>query len=192
MRKQEKKNGFKIIGNILYTICTILIILFLFIVILQRVTNNEMAIGGIRIFNVITRSMEPKYTVGDILVSKYVEPNQIQVGDDVVYLGQENSYAGKIITHRVVAKQQNEDGTYTFRTKGIANDLEDPEISGDNIYGVIVYKIQTLSLISKIINNTYKFYFLIFVPIAIIIFMEIMKIIKSRNDDEDEDDEDKE
>lgn len=192
MRKQEKKNGFKIIGNILYTICTILIILFLFIVILQRVTNNEMAIGGIRIFNVITRSMEPKYTVGDILVSKYVEPSQIQVGDDVVYLGQENSYAGKIITHRVVGKQQNEDGTYTFRTKGIANDLEDPEISGDNIYGVIVYKIQTLSLISKIINNTYKFYFLIFVPIAIIIFMEIMKIIKSRNDDEDEDDEDKE
>lgn len=193
MRKQENKNGFKILGNIIYTICTILILMFLFIVILQRVTNNEIAIGGIRVFNVITKSMEPKYTVGDILISKYVEPSKIEVGDDIVYLGQENSYSGKIITHRVVAKQQNEDGTYTFRTKGIANDLEDPEISGENVYGVIIYKVQTLSLISKLINNTYKFYFLIFIPIVIIIFAEIMKIIKNRNDDEDEDeDEDKE
>lgn len=193
MRRERKENkGLKIFGNVIYTICTILILMFLFIVILQRVSNNEISIGGIRIFNVITQSMEPKYNVGDILVSKYIEPSNIEVGDDVVYLGQENSYEGKVITHRVIEKKQEDDGTYTFHTKGIANDLEDPQISGENIYGVIVYKIQTLSLISKLINNVYKFYFLIFIPIVIIIFVEIMKIIRNKNNDDENDDEDDE
>lgn len=179
------KKFLKIIGNIIYAVCTILIIMLLAIVILQRVSNNEITIGGIRIFNVITNSMEPEYSVGDILVSKSKNPSEIEVGDDVVYLGQENSYAGKIITHRVIEKVDNGDGTYEFHTKGIANDLEDPVISGDNIYGVIIYKIHSLSFISKLINNVYKFYFLIFIPIVIIIFMEIVKIVKNRKENDE-------
>lgn len=178
------KKAFKIVGNILYTICTIFIVMILIIVVLQRFSNNEITIGGIRIFNVITNSMEPQYSIGDILVSKQTDPSQIEVGDDVVYLGEEASYKDKIITHRVIEKEQNEDGTYNFHTKGIANDLEDPVVPGENIYGVIVYKIQSLSLISKLINNVYKFYFLIFLPIVLIIFWEIIKIVKNRKEEE--------
>lgn len=75
---------------------------------------------------------------------------------------------GKIVTHKIIEKRE-ENGKLFFTTKGIANEEADPEISEDQIYGKIVYKTIILSFISKIINNIYAFYFLIFIPIAIII-----------------------
>ena len=49
----------------------------------------------------------------------------------------------------------------------------------------------SLSFIGKLINNIYLFYFLIFIPIAIIIFKQI-KNIAAKDDDEDDGREEKE
>ena len=39
----------------------------LIIVVMQRTTNNSLALGGFRMFSVATGSMVPVYNVGDIL-----------------------------------------------------------------------------------------------------------------------------
>lgn len=76
------------IGNILYIISFILIVLILLAVVIQRFSNNNIAIAGIRIFNVASGSMIPKYNIGDILISKEVPANEINVGDTITYLGE--------------------------------------------------------------------------------------------------------
>lgn len=86
--KISENKTLRIIGNILYYVLVVLVLLILAVVILQRVTNNNASIGGIRIFNIVTESMVPEYKVGDILVSKSIEPSEIEVGDDLVYLGE--------------------------------------------------------------------------------------------------------
>ena len=187
IEKEEKKgNTLKIISNIVYVIVFIIILALLIVVALQRFSNNNISLGGIRIFNVSTGSMIPKYEVGDILISKTIDPKDIKVGDDVVYMGEKGDFAGKIVTHQVIGINE-ENGELKFHTKGIANDLEDPVVSQNQIYGVIVYKIVTLSLISKAINNMFVFFFLVFIPLAILIYIKAMEMKRTINSKDDED-----
>lgn len=189
LNKIRNNKALKIIGNILYYLLVIFIVLILLVVILQRVTKNNASIGGIRIFNIVTESMVPEYKVGDILISKSTSLDKIKVGDDIVYLGNKDTFTGKVVTHRVIDIEKNEDGTYLFHTKGIANTAEDPVVSGSQIYGVIIYKTVILSFISKIINNLYGFYFLIFTPLTILIVVKIIKIYQERKYDEESENE---
>ena len=187
IEKVKNNKALKLIGNILYTIVFILVLLVLIVAILQRASNNTLSLKGYRIFSVATGSMVPKYNVSDVLLSKEIDVKDIQVGDDVVYIGKEGSFKNRVVTHQVISKTE-QDRKYKFITKGIANTEEDPEIDGDQILGKIQYKFKILSLIGKMISNVYIFYFMIFVPIAIIIVKQIIVVIKSgKNDEEDED-----
>ena len=147
----------------------------LFVVILQRASNNAIALGGVRVFNIISESMVPKYNIGDVLVVKSIEPQNIKVGDDIAYIGQESTFNQKIVTHQVI-KIDYENGEYIFHTKGIANILEDPLVHQNQVFGKVVYKIWILSFISKILSNVYVVFFGIFVPIVILIFWTILKL----------------
>ena len=72
---------------ILRFLITVVILAIIAIIVVQRVSNNTKAILGYRIFTVVTESMVPKYEVGDVLLVKEKEVEQIQVGEDVAYLG---------------------------------------------------------------------------------------------------------
>lgn len=180
------------LGNFIYTIMVILVILILLVVALQRFSNNTITIGGIRIFNILTGSMEPEYKVGDILVTKEIDAKEIKVGDDITYLGKEGDFVGKIVTHRVKAVIPGENGgEYKFITQGLANDIADPEITAGQIQGKVIYKTVILSFISKIVNNLYSMYFVIFIPMAIIIFVNVRRIyldITTKDEDDEEED----
>lgn len=165
----------KLINNIIYVILFLIVASVLFVVILQRASNNDIALGGVRVFNIISESMVPKYNIGDVLVVKSIEPQNIKVGDDIAYIGQESTFNQKIVTHQVI-KIDYENGEYIFHTKGIANILEDPLVHQNQVFGKVVYKIWILSFISKILSNVYVVFFGIFVPIVILIFWTILKL----------------
>lgn len=184
VKKLKENKVLKVIYNILYFLLVVCVLLILFVVILQRVSNNNISLGGFRIFNIATGSMIPKYEIGDVLLSKSTDASEIEVGDDIVYRGEKGDFAGKIITHQVIEKKE-ENGSYQFQTKGIANEEADPIISESQVLGVVVYKIQTLSFISKIINNLYSFYFILFVPIVFLIFLEVRRIWKNIKEDQE-------
>lgn len=188
LKKIKENKALKIIGNILYVLLFIIVLLMLIVVILQRVSDNSISLGGYRLFTVATGSMEPEYNVGDILLSRQVDIDEIEVGDDVVYRGKEGSFKDKIVTHRVISIRE-ENGEKKFTTQGIANTEEDPEIDSSQIYGKVIYKVKTLSFIGQIAKNIYVFYFIIFIPIAIIIFRQIRNIF-AKDDDEDEEEKD--
>jgi len=111
-----------------------------------------------------------------VLLSKTQDVSEIQVGDDVVYKGIAGDFTDKIVTHRVIDIKK-EDGELIFITQGLANEEEDPPVFQDQILGVITYKIRSLTLISKTINNLYSFYFIIFLPLVVLIFIEVRKAI---------------
>ena len=160
-------------------VCTFLIILVICVVFIQRISNNEMTLGGYSIYTVVSESMVPDYKVWDMVVVKKVDPKTIKVGDDVVYLGKEGTFTNKIVTHRVIEIDKTS-ADIKFTTKGLANDIADPVIDDDQIYGKVLFKSDVLSFLSKLINNLYGFYFVIFIPFVIILFFEILDIMKER------------
>ena len=177
--KIKNNLAFKIISKTLKVVGTIVIILFAALIIIQRVTDNKMTLGGYSVFTVISGSMEPEYHVWDMLIAKKVDTSTIKVGDDVVYLGSEASFKDKIVTHRVI-KMRNENGKLYFTTKGTANAIEDPEIEASQVYGKVIYRSVVLCFLSKILNSVYGFYIVIFVPFVIILFFEILSVLEAK------------
>ena len=180
---------FKFVISVIKFILTALIIVIIGVILIQRFSNNNMSLAGYRIFTVVTESMVPKYEVGDVILIKEEEKTNIQVGDDVTYMGKIGSYADKIITHQVIGIEMGNDGLLKFHTKGIANEDEDPLVSEEQIYGVVQAKLQVVTFLNRIINNMYGMYFLIIIPLAIIMFTEF-KAFKEEKEDYDEEDED--
>ena len=183
LKKIRENKLLNIIGNILYAILFVIVVCMLVLVVLQRTSNNSLSIGGYRIFQIASESMEPKYCVGDILISKEVDKDELKVGDAIVYKGLEGSFKDKFVTHEIQSIEKQTTGAYKIITRGIANIQEDPEITSDQVYGKIIYKVETLSWLSKKISNIYVFYFLIFVPIGIIIYRQIRALIKEDKED---------
>ena len=182
-QKIENNIIYKIIRSALYAFVALLLI----VIIVQRVSDNNLSIGGFRVFMIVSESMKGEYEIGDILVSKTVPENKIRVGDNVTYLGKEKELDGLIITHKVIKKYE-KDGHVMFITKGLTNDVEDPEISYEQVYGKVVYKTFLLSFIARMMNNKLTYYIL-FVAIALIMSIEITSaIFEARREEKEEDD----
>ncbi len=171
---KKKKSLFKIILTTIKVFLFILIFAFVTSVLLQRFSNNELSLFNFRIFSVLTGSMEPKYNVGDVLISKEIDPADIKVGDSISYLGNSGSFKDKVVTHEVIGFVE-ENGERLYRTKGISNESEDPVVSADQIYGKIVYKTVVLSFVFKIVTTPFGMYFLVILPVLVVIGYTIIK-----------------
>ena len=64
-----------------------------------------------------------------------------------------------------------------FYTKGIANELTDPEIDESQILGVVKHKLILLSFCSHIINNPLGLLFLIIIPFVVFAFFTGKSVI---------------
>ena len=182
MKKEKIKKVLKVIKWILNVVVGLFIVLFLLFVCLQRFTDNRLSFFNYRMFTVVSGSMEPDYEIGDVLFSKDVEPSEIQVGDDISYVGRSGDVKDKVVTHRVIDIEINEDGTLLFHTQGTANIIEDPVVYEDQIYGKIIYKSTILSFISKTIRTPIGLVVLVIVPVFYIIGSEMLTALLSREE----------
>ncbi len=180
----------KVILRVLKGIVTTFLVIVLLVVIFQKVTNNKLAIGNIYIFQVVSDSMVPEYKIGDIIVVQKVPASNIKIDDDVTYLGKEVNLKGLIVTHRVI-REREEEGTKYFVTKGIANQIEDPEISQEDIYGKVVYHTLLFSFVGRLMTNI-VIYYLLFVAVGVAFAYEIVTSFILKDDDDKEDIKDEE
>ncbi len=176
MKNLKDNKIFRIIAKVIKGIFITMLVLFVLMVCLQRFSNNRLSVFNYRLFTVISGSMEPKYKIGDVLVAKEVDPSLVKVGDSVSYLGTKRDLKDKIVTHEVTEIEKDSAGKYYFHTKGICKDciLEDPIVSEDQLYGVVKYKVQTLSYIYKIVGTTFGLFVFVILPLLYIVGSEII------------------
>ena len=156
------KKILKIVLKILYQIFIIICLLLVVIIVLQKVTASNRTILGYRIFRVITGSMEPEYDIGQVVICKEIDPNNIKVGDDIVYLGKYGEYNGKIIMHEVIGIDRDENNNLNFHAKGLhSSSVEDPQISANQIYGVVKFKSGILTVLYRLATSIYSAFIII-------------------------------
>lgn len=97
-------------------------------------------------FDVVpTGSMEPLIMPGGLVISRPVNPENISVGEIVLYREQ---MTGDFICHRVININQTSKGTF-FQTKGDANKNPDPNlVPAQNIAGELVLYIPDIGNIA--------------------------------------------
>ena len=118
---------------------------------------------GMQVFHVISPSMEPTYSVGDLLYVKTVDPDSVKVGDPITFVLNEDLV---VATHRVVAV----DGeNRQFTTKGDANSTEDAApVHFNNLIGVPVFAIPLLGYVSAYIQSPPGMYVAIAVGVILL------------------------
>lgn len=131
MEKNKKSLAKRIIGIVL-DIILILMILYIGITLYMRSTGNPHAsIFGITTHVIISGSMEPNISEGDIILVKHCD--DYNVGDVVTYIRED----GLSITHRIIGIEL---GGYLI--KGDANSHDDGIVSSEQILGKVIWMVQ--------------------------------------------------
>ena len=195
----------KVFRRIWSVITTIVVILIVFLAI---------ALVGVRVFGltpytVLSGSMEPTYHVGSLIYVKEVEPSEVEVGDPITFVVNEDLL---VATHRVVeidvqtSRQQtivDENGetmvdaegnpiyeevpldepAYYFTTKGDANDAVDgAQVYYKNLLGVPVFTIPYLGYLSSWIQTKKGMIISINVALILLLLTFLPDLLRSVDD----------
>lgn len=129
--------------------------------------------GGIKLFTVMSGSMEPALHTGSVI---FVKPMQSYVVGDIVTRATEE--AAVTVTHRIVSKQEI-DGQTTFETKGDANDSADyGKFPQSSIIGKEFLTVPFLGYAVSYAKTQQGMILLVVIPAIIIIYDEMGKIGK--------------
>ena len=135
---------------------------------------------GFRVYTVISGSMEPVYSVGDLLYVKPVDSlSDIHVGDDITFVLNEDLV---VATHRVVRIDEE---NQRLTTKGEANEIEDSEpVHFNNVIGVVKFSIPYLGYVSDFIQNPPGMYITIAAGAVLIILVFLPDFLPKKRETE--------
>lgn len=118
--------------------------------------------------------MEPTIPTGALILTKYINPNDLQPGEIITFLPpQQNS---EFVTHRITKADHKTDPSM-FRTKGDNNSNEDLWIlAAGAVVGKVIYTLAYLGFILSFIQSPIGIIFFILLPAVYIIIDELMTI----------------
>ena len=128
---------------------------------------------GLRPMCVLSGSMEPTYHTGSLIYVKPCAPEDVQVGDPITFVLNEDL---DVVTHRVVsidAENQH------FYTKGDANDAPDgAPVYFKNLIGRPVFTIPYLGYVSHWVSNPPGMYLAIALALVLIILTFLPDVLR--------------
>lgn len=125
-----------IIGTILCVILVPILIVNLTLIIKSYVHEDQVpGIGGYSPLIVLTDSMLPEISSGDLIIVQQTDPADVKVGDVISFFDPAGN-GTSVVTHRVI-ELVTENGVTKWRTRGDNNNTEDRElVPMGNLVGV--------------------------------------------------------
>ena len=167
------------IKNIIGIIVLIIMIpiLFISVVILidsYRFPNEVPSFFGWKPFIVMSGSMETQISVGDIVVVKKTDVNELKKGDIIAF--RNNNI---VITHRIDDIIQDENST-KYITKGDNNNTQDKDyVLPEQVEGLFKFKIARLGNLAMFIQTPVGIIVCLSIPIILLL---IIQFIDSKKD----------
>lgn len=143
--EKPKGGGLRFIVRALMTVLTVLVVLAAILLVGAR-------LAGLRVYTILSGSMEPTYHVGAIIYVKEIDPAELEVGDPITYMLNEDT----MVTHRIteIVPDEEDASVLRFRTKGDANNAEDGAlVHYMNVIGTPVFTIPYLGYVASYIQH---------------------------------------
>lgn len=137
--------------------------------------------GSYKLMIVLSGSMVPLFLPGDIVITKSVDPNELNVGD-VITFQVPGGKPGTFVTHRIISigKVHSSTGEIrSFHTKGDANNIADDfKVPAFNVVGKLAFVIPFLGLLIDAFRTSKIFFILmVILPSGIIVLDEIRNMM---------------
>ena len=145
-----------------------------------RASKGDFSAPVFNAYVVLSGSMLPEIKVKDIVVTKKVPAETLEVEDIITFIAPDSRYGGISITHRIKEKYYDESlGTYSYRTKGDANNVADASlVPNDNVLGKVILKIPKLGYLQDLLSSKGGLIIVVLIPCLAILSYDIMKILK--------------
>ena len=169
--------GFKKVWSVITTLIVIAALVLAFLLAGVR-------LFGLKIYVVLSGSMEPTYHTGSLIYVKPTDPFTLEEGDVITFMLNETTLA----THRIVGivPDEEEPGVIRFRTKGDANESEDGSlVHYKNVVGVPVFTIPKLGYVADYIQHPPGLYVTITVGAFLVLLMFMPELVSAIKGDEE-------
>ena len=150
----KRKKWYSDISNWLFGLLLLILIPILIVnihIMVQAKNDKDTVpnIFGYKPFIVLSGSMETKIRIGDLIITKIIDPNSLKVDDVIAFRDEENT----VTTHRII-DIIDKDGTTYFVTKGDNNSSQDRYlVKYKDVEGIYITRIpgvgQALNELSK-------------------------------------------
>ena len=160
----------KKVWNVVSTVLVVLVVLL-------AVALVGVRLVGIKTYAVVSGSMEPTYPTGSLLYVKSVDANELQVGDAITFMVDEDTVA----THRIIEilPDEEDSSVLRFRTKGDANDTPDgTPVHYKNIIGKPVFSIPYLGYVAHFVQNPPGLYLTIGAAAILVVLVFLPDLFK--------------
>ena len=131
------------------------------------------------LYTILSPSMVPNIKVYDVIVDTNVSrPEDIHEGDVITFKSTSSMTQGMIITHRVVQVKE-ENGKYSYVTKGDANLSPDASPAlFENVQGKVLFHIPQLGRVQEFLGTKGGWLLVVVLPALYIIISDIFKIAR--------------
>lgn len=142
------------------------------------------ALFGHRVLTVLSGSMQPALSTGDIVINDEISPLDARVGDIVTFRDPEDE--SRLVTHRV-RRIRISGSTAFFETKGdVNNTVERWTVDSGGTIGRVEYRIPRLGFVASRVSGHFVRLVLIVVPALLLGAFELWRIWRPASREQDE------
>ncbi len=179
---------FKLVSKFLSVVCSIILVILLIIGAAMFYFNMKIKsyekqglefTAPFGMYTIISGSMEPNIDVYDVVIAVEQDIDKIKIGDVITFISSWDLNYGYTVTHRVVGISKTSTGEVQLTTKGDNNPTSDGgKVTQTNLIGKVVGRIPQLGRLQSFLATKIGWFFVVFIPAAIIIILDVMKIFK--------------
>ena len=136
------------------------------------------------LYTITSGSMTPNINVYDVVVDIRVDnPEDIEIGDVITFYSDDPQVGGGTITHRVISIVKDENGEYSYQTKGDYNLIEDESlVEFEDIVGKVALRIPQLGRVQFFLASSMGWLTIILVIALLVIFNSFRKLYKLKQE----------
>lgn len=170
--------------NVVEKIITAIIMIFAIfvtaftVISVNTVGKNDSDFFGYKPYIVLSDSMQDTFAVGDLSVSKKVDPKTLEVGDIITFKSIDPVNYDQIVTHKI-RKITTYEGEPAFITYGTTTGSDDSyPVPFDKVVGEYQFRLPQMGYFFEFLKSTAGYFTLIFVPFFILIVLQAINFFK--------------
>ena len=181
---EKKPKWKKVVGTVL-TVLLVLVLIAAVVLVVQMKKSKKPFLFGYATYFVVSGSMEPTIMTNEvIIVEKINDPSELKKGDIVTFVSGAQ-YNGKIVTHRIVSEGVVNGKITTRGDNEMTNFKDDDPTPYENVIGRYVRTSRVLTFIYSVFSSKYGFLFLVFIPLLILLGVQIFNFRRACRMDDD-------
>ena len=180
-REQEEpvSVGHRILTVIGAVLCVILIPILILncTLIFKSYTNKDQvpSVGGVFPMIILTDSMEPVFSSGDLIVCHTIDAEDVKEGDIICFYDPAGN-GTTTVTHRVTKVTTDDSGALAWETKGDANNAEDSTlVPAENLVGIYQRHFAGLGNAAMFVQTTQGLIICVICPIILLVAYDVIR-----------------